>query len=380
MHPHLNMFKEKKDGDRVVVAEKPIAKGEILLRLVPKTYLANIPLPPEFVSEKGFIRTALCMMSYILVKGREDAYVECLNGANVHPSRDLVVSKLLSGSSVEEEYLARKPEMTLWYEGKLRKNVLKYSDIWPCGEDEIDGVFERVCDLVRSRGFYDDLNRGPYMLPGMDMLNHCNDAKKTSTTLYIKNDDKNASVFVMIAERNIKESEEITHKYLEMTDAEMFMTYGIVNDIGTIVPKISRSLICKAMKEELFESFGEATMKDLGGKIISKMDNTCRMLVPSGVIFLRDVGEFGVHTVLLNIAMALCDHNDDDVASLICRIYKLTLEKFNPDVRRGDFDRMLPSFCAAAFTLARREYTALKVAYTSALDYLSSCRDVVDED
>ena len=371
VHPHLNIFQEKSDGDRVVVAERPIAKGEVLIRLTSTSYFdARAQKLPTAFSEKGFIHAALCTMSYILVKGKDDAYVQCLKGANVHPSDDEIVSKLLSGSSIAEEYVARKPEMTLWYEGKLRKNVLKYPDIWPCDEERIDGMFERVCDLVRSRGFYDEQNRGPFMLPGMDMLNHCNDAKRTSTTLYTEN-SKDGIAFVMIAERDIKESEEITHTYVEMTDSELFMTYGIVNDQSVVVPRISRSLICRAMKEELSESFGETTMKELGETILSKMENQCKTLMPRGFVSLCEFGDFGVHNALLNIATVLCDH-DDDAASLMCRIYKLSLETFDSGVRRDDQDLLSSSFHCAAFTLARREYVVLKSAYKSALHYYSS--------
>ena len=72
VHPHLNMFKERRDGDRVVVAERPIAKGEVLIRLTSTSYLDARAqrLPSEF-SEKGFIHAALCTMSYVLLKGKD---------------------------------------------------------------------------------------------------------------------------------------------------------------------------------------------------------------------------------------------------------------------------------------------------------------------
>ena len=126
VHPYLNIFKERKMEIGLWWQRDRLPKVKCLYVLRQSCLDARADrLPPWSFFGKGFIHAALCTMSYVLLKGKDDAYVECLNGANVHPSDDEIVSKLLSGTSyMAEEYVARKPEMTLWYEGKLRENVL----------------------------------------------------------------------------------------------------------------------------------------------------------------------------------------------------------------------------------------------------------------
>ena len=100
--------------------------------------------------------------------------------------------------------------------------------------------FKKACACVSTRGFHlqqgdqqkskaADTNdySGPYLLPYIDLLNHC--TEKKCTTLQRDTTD---GAFVMIAERKISAGEEIFHTYgTGLTAAQILQTFGFV-EIG----------------------------------------------------------------------------------------------------------------------------------------------------
>ena len=101
--------------------------------------------------------------------------------------------------------------------------------------------FKKACACVSTRGF--NLQKGdqqkagdteatndysgPYLLPYIDLLNHC--TEKKCTTLQRDTTD---GAFVMIAERKISAGEEIFHTYgTGLTAAQILQTFGFV-EIG----------------------------------------------------------------------------------------------------------------------------------------------------
>lgn len=102
-------------------------------------------------------------------------------------------------------------------------------------------AFKKACACVSTRGFHlqqgdqqkaadtaatNDYS-GPYLLPYIDLLNHC--TEKKCTTLQRDTID---GAFVMIAERKISAGEEILHTYgTGLTAAQILQTFGFV-EIG----------------------------------------------------------------------------------------------------------------------------------------------------
>ena len=101
--------------------------------------------------------------------------------------------------------------------------------------------FKKACACVSTRGFHlqqgdqqkaGDIEvtndySGPYLLPYIDLLNHC--TEKKCTTLQRDTTD---GTFVMIAERKISAGEEIFHTYgTGLAAAQILQTFGFV-EIG----------------------------------------------------------------------------------------------------------------------------------------------------
>ena len=112
--------------------------------------------------------------------------------------------------------------------------------------------FSWACDCTTSRGFDDEMTdssgygsnfrvisssfwfKGPYLLPAVDMLNH--DAATPCTSLTVLEDGS----FAMIAERAIAKGEEVCHRYQDLPDSRLLITYGFTLGDANAIPPAPR--------------------------------------------------------------------------------------------------------------------------------------------
>jgi len=112
--------------------------------------------------------------------------------------------------------------------------------------------FAWACDCTTSRGFDDEMTgatgygsnfrvisssfwfEGPYLLPAVDMLNH--DAAMPCTSLTVLED----GAFAMIAERAVARGEEVCHRYQDLPDSRLLITYGFTLGDANAIPPAPR--------------------------------------------------------------------------------------------------------------------------------------------
>ena len=271
-------------SSRGVKATADIDEGSVLIRLPAKLALDGSCLPTTYevkdASDHGDDvsgkRTASpwlrCLTSLLtesaIARGKatkKKASDECINYSPYLKSlpesfdtlmdesswSDTDVSTLLAGTAlgtvVKEE---RKAEMM---KRRFKLSVVPYlqhTGLLAVGNDSSTsdndyGDFKRACACISTRGFH--LQRGgqqkegscekaaestndysgPYLLPFIDLLNHC--TEKKCTTLQR---DAADGAFIMVAERKISAGEEVYHTYgTELTSAQLLQTFGFV-EIG----------------------------------------------------------------------------------------------------------------------------------------------------
>ena len=175
------------DAERSVVALQDIKAGEILIR----------------------VPVAGCL------RGRGDAVAKEL-AARLHKSSDPYVATLPE----------HPPGLETWTPAEralLRGTRLAHA---------LRGDADRVALLVRTRCVR--VSEGEVaMVPGVDALNDASGRAASSTTLKI------GACFEMVAERNIKQGEEVTHAYDDVIDAADYLErYGFAPVIATCCSKV----------------------------------------------------------------------------------------------------------------------------------------------
>ena len=176
------------DAERSVVALQDIKAGEILIR----------------------VPVAGCL------RGRGDAVAKEL-AARLHKSSDPYVATLPE----------HPPGLETWTPAEralLRGTRLAHA---------LRGDADRVEWLVRTRCVRVSEDQVA-MVPGVDALNDASGRAASSTTLRI-----GACVFEMVAERDIGQGEEVTHRYDDVIDAADYLErYGFAPVIATCCSKV----------------------------------------------------------------------------------------------------------------------------------------------
>ena len=227
VHPDLDLYGVRPDGERGVFARRPIAKGDLLLRLprsavlsasdgCSATSLAWMPAAARALSP--VLRMALCILrecalgetsewapylatlpaSYNTLEFWTQPQLEALRGTGVYDelsglrdgSGDLIGATRVMWDKSVRPIVEASPE--LWPECSLESFLLACAAgthvsqliVGPCvtphpcharcpGKREVTRDHPIRC-AVRTRGFYDTAEGGggPYMLPAIDMLNH----------------------------------------------------------------------------------------------------------------------------------------------------------------------------------------------------------------
>ena len=109
---------------------------------------------------------------------------------------------------------------------------------------------------------------GPFLLPVIDLLNH-SDTNKTTTLQR----DQGTGAFCMIAERDVKEGEEITHSYGDLTASQLLQTFGFIpisrasekdkqNCTPAMLSKEALVAACESVKKSPYPKELAATMEE----------------------------------------------------------------------------------------------------------------------
>ena len=222
VHPALDLFGVRADGERGVFAMGPIATGEVLLRLPPSAVLSACEgigcewMPEELrrADVSPGVRAALYLLRHSALGPAHSPWAAYF--ASLPEDIDTVESwsaaelDALRGTAAHDD-LARISDpatgaivgaATYLWTRQLAPLVLRHPTLWPGASLE---SFVRAWAIVSTRGFWRGAGaaaRGPYLLPAMDLLNHSRANPATSLV-----DDDPA--FVMVALRPIAAGEEV---------------------------------------------------------------------------------------------------------------------------------------------------------------------------
>ena len=222
VHPALDLFGVRADGERGVFAMGPIAAGEVLLRLPPSAVLSACEgigcewMPEELrrADVSPGVRAALYLLRHSALGPAHSPWAAYF--ASLPEDIDTVESwsaaelDALRGTAAHDD-LARISDpatgaivgaATYLWTRQLAPLVLRHPTLWPGASLE---SFVRAWAIVSTRGFWRGAGaaaRGPYLLPAMDLLNHSRANPATSLV-----DDDPA--FVMVALRPIAAGEEV---------------------------------------------------------------------------------------------------------------------------------------------------------------------------
>ena len=258
VHEALDLCAECADRGRGVIALRAIAKGEPLLRIPRDCALTarakastvrveeKLPDTAAFRALSPYIRSAVALLrerlrgdasewapvlasfpeTFDLARSWSESELAELEGTSTSELMRLGGSAAGKGGAVEIVWRADIAPLLA---------LPEHREEWP-GADLAS--FRWACDCTTSRGFDDEFTgeggygsnfrvisssfwfEGPYLLPAVDMLNH--DPVSPCTTLTV--DDEGS--FTMTAERAIAKGEEVCHRYQDLPDTRLLMTYG----------------------------------------------------------------------------------------------------------------------------------------------------------
>ena len=156
--------------------------------------------------------------------------------------------------------------------------------------DHLYNYFRQGCKCISTRAFHMQSSsdsagyQGPYLLPYIDLLNHASHGSPKHVTTLQR--DPNDGSFVMVAERDIEQGEEICHSYdsgavkSEITDATTAMSGSLnsaqlLQTFGFVDTKSIGNLSILLQTENSFSS-DEHKSFNLTPAILSK-DDICRI-------------------------------------------------------------------------------------------------------
>jgi hypothetical protein len=252
VHADLDLFGQRRDGERGVFASSDIRAGVLLLRLPRRALIAACEqddtsccwMPEAARTASPVVRASLFLMRE-LARGSVSQWAPYLARlpAEYHTLDFWSADELhaLRGTSAHAELgtsLGASAARVVW-EKSLAPMIAAAPALWPGASL---GAFLAAYGAVRTRGFHDAAagGGGPYMLPAIDMLNHALSGTATSLTVTRGGggDDGGGEgdgdgeggdlVFSMVAERDICRGEEVTHSYDALDDTQLLMSYGYV--------------------------------------------------------------------------------------------------------------------------------------------------------
>ena len=225
---------------RGLFARTRILKGETLVAL-PESLSVSGSTSPMSYGDRCVSSWLRCIAAYYRARQKPERfqpYFESLPEVydSVLTWTDDEVAVYLSGTTLCSLVLRERQENVL--EARFKEAVRPYLEHLGLvlSSDSIpEGVafFREACMCISTRGFHleesasNSLYSGPFLLPFIDLLNH--DPIRKCTTLNYED-----GMFLMKAERDIEEKEEVFHTYgTKLTSTQVLQTFGFVPESST---------------------------------------------------------------------------------------------------------------------------------------------------
>ena len=259
VHPHLNYFQQDTSYRGIIAKDDKICKGECLIRLPKSLILCGDSFPSTYTTntnnetQKNASPWLRCLASYweqvhTSKKDKETTFAPYIESLPANYSESLLywssedLSQYLKGTTLGDICQSDRTSKTTQTHWNLnvRPYLLHLGYLSSKEErNNIDGEYSKflqACACISTRGFHKATNQnhsdnekysGPYLLPYMDLLNHCS-KKEASTSLRV---DENNGDFYMQAERDIEKGDEICHCYQDddtTTSSQWLQTFGFI--------------------------------------------------------------------------------------------------------------------------------------------------------
>ncbi len=234
-HENLSL-REVSGTNRTVVASGKISSGSLLIKVPDSAVIKpdSVKFKDEGkVTTSNWLRTVLAVMiAMVDPETPHRAYIDSLPAKYdtfaSWTAEDLDELKGTSAASVAS--LDPKGEvMRSRYKEAIVPRIGALSTEANLRDALLSGgfsLFEAASNAVVTRGFNSEDGNGPYMIPLVDLLNHCDD--DPCTTLR-----KTEEGWTMIAERDVPDGAEVMHRYSVMTASQSLCTYGFASETGT---------------------------------------------------------------------------------------------------------------------------------------------------
>ena len=231
VHPSIEVANTKTMG-LGVVAVRAVKVGETLFSCPHSAYIApsdeDIPGCPAarlIASRRPYIDDYTRVVLRVLAEQARlprspwKAWLQCISPLD-HSILVCAIEELheLRGSSV----YAQLSEMNIggrW--DAVKQFVAENPEVWPSASKD---SFSRCAALVSSRNFHIEERQrpGPFLLPGIDFINHSFTAHNVRFVL------RGTSTFDVVSSKDIAPGQQILHNYGELSDARFLVEFGFL--------------------------------------------------------------------------------------------------------------------------------------------------------
>ena len=234
-HVHESLELRGDGSARGLFARALISKGETLVAL-PESLAVSGSTSPISYEDRCASSWLRCISAYYRARQKPERFQPYFNSLpKVYDSllnwTDDEVAVYLSGTTLCSLVLRDRKDNVL--EARYQEAVRPYLEhlgLVSASDSIPEGVacFREACMCISTRGFHLDdsvsssLYSGPFLLPFIDLLNH-DPTRKCTTLHYVEGQ------FLMKAERDIEEDEEVFHSYgTKLTSMQVLQTFGFV--------------------------------------------------------------------------------------------------------------------------------------------------------
>jgi hypothetical protein len=248
VHPSLALKQDERDQNyRSIVALRDIPSGDVLVKVPESIVISGDTFPGKYhiTDDQSGQLVERCASSWLrciaaLMSAYErnapanylDSLPSSYDTLIAESWTDKHVESFLAGTTLGSMVLKDRSSGSL--KTRFTNAVLPYLQSNGIMKDtDTEHIYTSFClasQCISTRGFHlkeDGLTfkeKGPYLLPFIDLLNHSTEPSNRCTTLH-----KSENFFVMVTERNIKTNEEILHSYGSNSSASLLQTFGFVD-------------------------------------------------------------------------------------------------------------------------------------------------------
>lgn len=234
-HVHESLEMRGDGSARGLFARARISQGETLVAL-PESLAVSGSTSPMSYGDRSASSWLRCIAAYYRARQNPERFQQYFDSLpKVYDSllnwTDDEVAVYLSGTTLCSLVLRDRQDNVL--ESRYQEAVRPYLEHLGLvsSSDSISeevAHFREACMCVSTRGFHleesvrSSLYSGPFLLPFIDLLNH-DPTRKCTTLHYVEGQ------FLMKAERDIEEDEEVCHSYgTKLTSMQVLQTFGFV--------------------------------------------------------------------------------------------------------------------------------------------------------